>query len=82
MLGLDDIEHVGLADEGSDVGDEDDTVGVDLAGELGESVEESSASTVRESTVTERRRAYWGQHQVTVSQVLGVHGSLGHQQQH
>ena len=68
VAGLDDIEHVGPADEGPDVGDEDHAGVGQLVRQLGQRVEESPASTVSQSTVAQASLA--------LSQVEMTAGSL------
>ena len=70
MAGLDDIEHVGPADEGPDVGDEHHACVADLVRQLGERVEESSASAVSQSTVTQLSLALSSQEEITAWTVL------------
>ena len=70
MAGLDDIEHVATADEGPDVGDEDHAGVGQPAGQLGERVEESPASTVSQGTVTQLSLALSSQEKKTAWDVL------------
>ena len=71
VAGLDDIEHVGPADEGPDVGDEDHAAVGQLVRQLGERVKESPASTVSQGTVAQANLALRSEVKRTPGTLLG-----------
>ena len=74
VAGLDDVEHVGPADEGPDVGEEDHAGVGHLVRQLGQRVEESPASTVGQGTVAQLGLALRSEDEMTAGGLLGREG--------
>ena len=72
VAGLDDIEHVGPADEGPDVGDEDHAGVRHPVRQLRQRVEEGPASTVSQATVAQPGLSLGSEVEMAVGAVRAV----------